>query len=88
MTLIVDNAISNDMGVQHLKKRLLSWNNSVLKGNYTHRRCCAHILNLIVSSGLKGIGKSVLRIRAVVKYIRSSPSRFMKFKECVERQKN
>jgi len=50
-------------------------------------RCCAHILNLIVSSGLKEIDNSVLRIRVAVKYIRSSPSRFMKFKECVERQK-
>jgi len=50
-------------------------------------RCCAHILNLIVSNGLKEIDNSVLRIHAAVKYIRSSPSRFMKFKECVERQK-
>jgi len=87
LTLIVDNVTSNDTGAQHLKKRLLSWNNSVLKGDYTHMRCCAHILNLIVSSGLKEIDNSVLRICAVVKYIRSSPSRFMKFKECVERQK-
>ena len=84
LTLIVDNATSNDTGVQHLKKRLLSWNNSVLKGDDSHMRCCAHILNLIVSSGLKEIDNSVLRICAAVKYIRSSPSRFMKFKECVK----
>ncbi|XP_027932002.1 zinc finger BED domain-containing protein RICESLEEPER 2-like [Vigna unguiculata] len=87
LTLTIDNATSNDTGVQHLKKILLSWNNSVLKGDYTHMRCCAHILNLIVSSGLKEIDNSILRIRAAVKYIRSSPSRFMKFKECVESQK-
>ena len=86
LTLTVDNATSNDTGVQHLKKRLLSWNNLVLKGDYIHMRCCAHVLNLIVSSGLKEIDNSVLRIRAAVKYIRSSPSRFMKFKECVEKQ--
>ena len=87
LTLTVDNATSNDTGVQHLKKILLSWNNMVLKGDYIHMCCCAHILNLIVSCGLKEIDNSVLRIRVVVKYIRSSPSRFMKFKECVERQK-
>jgi len=55
LTLIVDNATSNDTGVKHLKKKLLSWNNLVLKGDYIHMRCCAHILNLIVSSGLKEI---------------------------------
>ena len=79
-------ATSNGTGVQNLKKGLLSWNNLVLKGDYIHMRCYAHILNLIVSSGLKEIDNFVLRIRATVKYIRSSPSRFMKFKECVERQ--
>jgi len=86
LTLIVDNATSNDTGVQHLKKRLLPWNNFVLKGDYIHMCCCAHILNLIVSSGLKEIDNSVLRICVVVKYIRSSPSIFIKFKEYVERQ--
>jgi len=86
LTLTVDNATSNDTVVQHLKKRLLSRNNLVLKGDYIHMRCCARILNLIVSSGLKEIDNSVLRIRATMKYIRSSPSKFMKFKECVEKQ--
>ena len=48
--------------------------------------CCAHILNLIMSNGLKEIDNFVLRIRVAVKYIRPSPSRFMNFKKCVERQ--
>ena len=86
LTLTVDYATSNDTRIQHLKQRLLSWNNLVLKGEYIHMRSCAHILSLIVSSGLKEINKYVLRIRAAVKYIRSSPSRFMKFKECVGKQ--
>jgi len=87
LTLTVDNDTSNDTEVQQLKKRLLlSWNNLVLKGDYIHMHCCAHILKLIVSSGLKEIDNFFLRIHATVKYIRSSPSRFMKFKECVERQ--
>ncbi|KAL3019306.1 hypothetical protein AAZX31_05G076000 [Glycine max] len=45
---------------------------------------CVHILNLIVNSGLKEIDNFVLRICAAVKYIRSSPSRLMSFKECSE----
>ena len=49
-------------------------------------RCCVHILNLIVNSGLKEIDNFVIRIHAVVKYIRSSPSRLTSFKEYVERQ--
>jgi len=49
-------------------------------------RCCAHILNLIMNSGLKEINSFVLRICVAVKYIRSSPSRLMSFKECVEQQ--
>jgi len=49
---------------------------------------CAHILNLIVSSGLKEIDNSVLRIHAAMKYIISFPSRFMKFKEYVKKIKH
>jgi len=81
LTLAVDNVTSDDAGVQHSKKRLIYWNNLVLKGDYIYMCCCAHILNLIVSSGLKEIDNFVLRIRVAVKYIRSSPFIFMKFKE-------
>ncbi|CAL9025908.1 unnamed protein product [Prunus brigantina] len=46
------------------------WNNSqaVLGGKYLHMRCCAHITNLIVSSGLRKLQKSVLAIRNAVRY--------------------
>ena len=44
-------------------------------------RCVAHILNLVVHEGLKDLNTYVKRIREVVRYIRSSPSRLKKFKE-------
>ncbi|RDX74376.1 Zinc finger BED domain-containing protein RICESLEEPER 2, partial [Mucuna pruriens] len=83
LTLTVDNASSNDVAIQYLKKWLMSWNNLVMKGDYLHMRCCAHILNLVVKDGFKENIDAILRIRAAVKYIRSS--RLSKFK-CVEQQ--
>ncbi|XP_071729102.1 zinc finger BED domain-containing protein RICESLEEPER 2-like [Rutidosis leptorrhynchoides] len=50
-------------------------------------RRCAHILNLVVTSGLKDYAKSIKVIRNAVKYVRSSPSRLNKFKQCIEDEK-
>ena len=50
-------------------------------------RCAAHILNLVVRDGLKDVSVSVLKVRAAVKYVRSSPSRLQKFKSCVDEEK-
>ena len=38
LSLNVDNASSNDTGIQLLKKRLLCWDNLVLKGEHIHMR--------------------------------------------------
>uniref|UniRef100_A0A3Q7HKI2 hAT-like transposase RNase-H fold domain-containing protein n=1 Tax=Solanum lycopersicum TaxID=4081 RepID=A0A3Q7HKI2_SOLLC len=46
--------------------------------------CMTHILNLIVQDGLKETGKSVKLVRQAVKYIKQSPARHTKFKECCE----
>ncbi|KAK3198796.1 hypothetical protein Dsin_022211 [Dipteronia sinensis] len=54
---------------------------------YLHLRCCAHIVNLIVNDGLKKMHDSVVVIRNAVKFVKSSPSRFDKFKKCVEHEK-
>ena len=40
-----------------------------------------------VKGGLEDIDGSISRIRAAVKYIRSSPSRLSKFKACIEKKK-
>ena len=49
-----------------------------------HVRCCAHILNLIVVSGLGELHASVTAIRNAVKYVRSSSMRLRIFKQCAE----
>ncbi|KAL2979185.1 hypothetical protein AAZX31_13G158500 [Glycine max] len=49
-----------------------------------HMRCSAHILNLIVSGGLKEIDLSIRKIRVACKFVKSSLSRFASFKRCDE----
>ncbi|GAU43535.1 hypothetical protein TSUD_98550 [Trifolium subterraneum] len=51
LTMTVDNASSNDVGILYLKKYLMP--DLVMEGKYFHTRCCAHVLNLIVKDGLK-----------------------------------
>lgn len=61
-SLTIDNAPSNDFGIQYLRKKLMSWNSVILKGKYIHMHYCAHVLNLIVNNGLKEMDDSILRI--------------------------
>ena len=81
--IIVDNASGNDVAIDYVKNQMLMWKNVdalVLQGDYMHVRCCAHILNLIVTGGLKELHASVAGTRNVVKYVRSSTSRLKAFK--------
>jgi len=84
LSLTVDNTSSMSVGIQHLKKRLMSWNRLVLNGDYIYMHCCAHILNLIIDKGLEEISTTILRIQSTMKYIRSFPYRLATFKDCVE----
>ena len=59
---------------------------AILESQFMHMRCCAHILNLIVTVGLKEVKDFIVRVRSAVKYMKSSPARFEKFKSCVERE--
>ncbi|KAH9659532.1 BED-type domain-containing protein [Citrus sinensis] len=86
-TITVDNASSNDLVISYLKKKLNNWGGLVLNGDYLHVRCCAHIINLIVTEGLKEMNNSVSSIRNAVKYVRSSPARLVRFRKCVEHEK-
>ncbi|KAF7825096.1 zinc finger BED domain-containing protein RICESLEEPER 2-like [Senna tora] len=86
-TITVDNANLNDVVVSYLRGKINSWNVSVLRGDYLHVRCVAHILNLVVKDGLKYMHDSITKIRNVVRYVRASPARMKKFKECVEKEK-
>ncbi|KAF7139508.1 hypothetical protein RHSIM_Rhsim07G0239000 [Rhododendron simsii] len=86
-TLTVDNASSNDTAIKFLKRKTKDWKRTILDHDYLHVRCCAHILNLIVVEGLKDKNESILRVRDIVRYVRSSPQRLESFKKCVEKEK-
>ena len=49
----IDNASSNDVAISYLKKKLNQSRISIIQDKYLHMRCTAHIINLIVSKGLK-----------------------------------
>ncbi|KAH9685707.1 BED-type domain-containing protein [Citrus sinensis] len=89
MTVTVDNASANDVAVNYLKKKLKNWKGDamILDGDCLHLRCCAHIVNLIVTEGLKEMHDSIASIRNAIMYVRSSGLRLHKFKSCVEREK-
>ncbi|KAL6641719.1 hypothetical protein ACP70R_019900 [Stipagrostis hirtigluma subsp. patula] len=86
-TLTADNATSNDSAISYLKTISKDWEGVILKNEFLHIRCCAHIVNLIVKSGLKYISSSITKIRNVVRYVRSSPGRSDQFKRCIEKEK-
>lgn len=83
-TVIVDNASCNDISLSYLKVSMKDWNVHPLKGEYLHVRCCAHILHLIISDGLKETHDSVTRIRNVVRFVHSSPSCMDRFRTFIK----
>ncbi|KAK5838261.1 zinc finger BED domain-containing protein RICESLEEPER 2-like [Gossypium arboreum] len=82
-TVTVDNASSNDVVIGYLRKIFNPRWGLVQNGKYLHMRCMAHIVNLIVVEGLKEMNKFVERVRGAARYVRQSPARLQKFKECV-----
>ncbi|KAL5808284.1 hypothetical protein ACOSQ3_028975 [Xanthoceras sorbifolium] len=77
-TITMDNASSNNTTILYIKIKLNSWkaDGVILDGKYLHLRRCAYIMN-----------DSVATIRNAVKFVKSSPSRFDKFKKYVEYKK-
>ena len=69
-----------------MKRRTYSKKGAILKSQFMHMRCCAHILNLIVIKGLKEVDDFIVRVKSAVKYVKSSPARFEMFKVCIERE--
>ncbi|GJR77892.1 zinc finger BED domain-containing protein RICESLEEPER 2-like protein [Tanacetum coccineum] len=82
-TLTLDNAKYNDGLVESLKDHLRLNNVLLCDGKFLHVRCGAHVLNLIVQSGLKVIEKSIEKVRDSVKYVRGSGGRKKCFSECI-----
>ncbi|KAH9750902.1 BED-type domain-containing protein [Citrus sinensis] len=87
-TATVDNASPNEGALRYLIDRVKTWRDDglVLNGDYLHVRCCAHILNLIVTEGLKGIEWSIVSVRNAVKYVRSSTARMQAFQIRVQQE--
>ncbi|XP_076881755.1 zinc finger BED domain-containing protein RICESLEEPER 2-like [Bidens hawaiensis] len=83
-SVTLDNASSNDAFIRLLREQLNTKSPLVYKGAFFHLRCCAHILNLIVQDGLKGIDDCVYKVRESIKYVKGSQQRREKFLECVE----
>lgn len=81
--IMIDNASSNDVAVTFFKKKLKIMGGLVMDGKYFHVRCCAHILNLVINNGLRDVHNSIPTIRNVVRFVRSSPHRLARFKECI-----
>jgi hypothetical protein len=85
-TIIVDNATCNNATLEYVKRRTCNKKGAILESQFMHMRYCAYILNLIVTEGLKEVEDSIMRNRSAVKYVKSSPVRFEKFKGCIERE--
>jgi hypothetical protein len=83
-TITVDDASTNDVGIDYMKKRMKDKSSIVLGGKFLYMRCAAHILNLIVNDGLKDLSDCISNIRNAVRYVRSSPARMSKFKDCIK----
>jgi hypothetical protein len=86
MTITVDNASSNDCGVDYVRRQMNNQKTSIALEKYLHMRCAAHIINLIVSDGLKEMDDSVKRVRATVRFIKTRNSRLVKFKKIAEEE--
>lgn len=61
---MVDNASPNEGALRYLIDRLKTWSDDVLvlNGDYLYVCCCAHILNLIVTEGLKELESSIVNV--------------------------
>ncbi|XP_028126932.1 zinc finger BED domain-containing protein RICESLEEPER 2-like [Camellia sinensis] len=87
-TITLNNASANDVAIAYAKRKFSKNSDSlILRDEYLHMRCCAHIINLIVKDGLSEIKDSKTRIRNEVKYVRSFPQREQFFRTCVETEK-
>jgi hypothetical protein len=86
-TITVDNASSIDTAFEYWRKRTAYKIDAILENQFMDVRFRSHILNLIVSEGLKEVDESIVKVRSAAKFVKSSPQRFENFKYCMEREK-
>jgi len=79
--ITMDNASANDVLARCLRGRICKWGTALIGGEHLHMRCVAHIINLIVSEGLRENFEAISRVRAAVAYIKRSPMRWFNFKD-------
>ncbi|KAG2725612.1 hypothetical protein I3760_01G073900 [Carya illinoinensis] len=84
LCITVDNASANDTAIEWFKRNTTVKEDIVHGHEFIHVRCCAHIINLIVSEGLKVVDDSITKVRNIVRYVRVSPQRLGKFKAIAE----
>lgn len=82
LAVTVDNASANGTCIKYLRGRLTSRGCDVSRGEYLLMRCTTHVVNLIVQDGLQVINPSIVRVREAIKFVRGSPSRLARFREC------
>lgn len=73
LTITVDNATSNGGLIAFIKKKTKNSKTIILKQEFLHLRCSVHILNLIVSEGLKEMDDTIVKVRKLVQYVRYYP---------------
>ncbi|XP_055960138.1 zinc finger BED domain-containing protein RICESLEEPER 2-like [Mercurialis annua] len=81
-SVTLDNAENNTAAMTFFMKKMLSWGTTPERCKYAHMRCIAHIVNLVVSDGMKESSSLFEKVRMAVRYIKNSPLRLSKFKEC------
>jgi len=87
LIVTVDNTSSNNLTIKYLKRVIIRWTTNILSNDFIHVKCCAHIVNLIACAGLKDIDNLVVKIRNVVRFVRSSSFKQLLFNQCAERLK-
>ncbi|TYG74062.1 hypothetical protein ES288_D04G152600v1 [Gossypium darwinii] len=84
-SITLDNASYNDVMISCLKNRFRANRAILCDGAFFQVRCCAHILNLIVKSGLELADDVVGKIRNGIRYIRKSGIRRKRFYDVADK---
>jgi hypothetical protein len=51
-TITVNNASTNDVGIEYMRRKLNDKSSTVLGGEFLHIRYAGHILNLVINNHL------------------------------------